>query len=232
MNSRKAPIAVALDLETFSDIQRIATAVSPYVNILKIGLQTYYRDGEKAIDLVRDLDCELFLDLKLHDIPNTVKGACKSLQRFQPEYLTVHASGGRDMVHAAVNEMLSTKITAVTALTSLSQVDLDAWGKISLAHFAEALAQTASEAGARAIVCSGHEIAGIRASVGPALSIVVPGIRNASAAVDDQQRTMTLSKAIHQGADVVVIGRPITHAADPAHMAQQFAQEFWACDAK
>lgn len=232
MDSRKAPVAVALDLDTFTDIKRIATLVSPYVKILKIGLQTYYRDGQKAIDLVRELDCELFLDLKLHDIPNTVKGACKSLSPLEPEYLTVHAAGGYDMIQAAVTELPTTKITAVTALTSLSQSDVDAWGEVSLDKFANALAQTAHEAGARAIVCSGHEVAGIRSLVGSTMNIIVPGIRHESAAADDQQRTMTLTKAMQKGANIVVIGRPITHAEDPALAAQAFAEEFWVFDEK
>lgn len=232
MSNRKASIAVALDLETFSDLKRIATLVSPYVKILKIGLQTYYRDGQKAIDLVRELECELFLDLKLHDIPNTVRGACKSLSRLHPEYLTVHASGGHDMIQAAVLELPSTKVTAVTALTSLSQSDVDAWGEVSINRFANALAKTAFEAGARAIVCSGHEVAGIRSLVGSSMNMIVPGIRHESAAVDDQQRTMTLTKALQAGADIVVIGRPITYAEDPAIAAQQFAEEFWEFDEK
>lgn len=232
MSNNKAPIAVALDVDTFADIKRIATQVSPYVRILKIGLQTYYRDGQRAIDLVRELECELFLDLKLHDIPNTVKGACKSLSPLQPEFLTVHASGGHDMIAAAVAELPHTNITAVTALTSLTQSDVQAWGDISIDRFAYALAQTASDAGARAIVCSGHEVAGIRSLIGASMNIIVPGIRNETSTADDQQRTMTLTKAMQVGADTVVIGRPITHAADPALAAQQFAEEFWKLDAK
>lgn len=232
MNDQKAAIAVALDLPTFQEIERTASAVSPFVRILKIGLQTYYRDGQRAIDLVRELQCELFLDLKLHDIPNTVRGACQSLAHIEPDYLTVHASGGVEMMKSAVAELPSTKITAVTALTSLSESDIRHWGEISIDSFTKALTQSSVDAGARAIVCSGHEVKKIRSIVGTEMHIVVPGIRQMGDANDDQQRTMTLTNAMQSGADVLVIGRPITHATSPKASAEAFADEYWAYCAK
>jgi orotidine-5'-phosphate decarboxylase len=232
MDNQKAPIAIALDLESFEEIERIARLVSPYARILKVGMQTYFRDGQKAIDLVRELDCELFLDLKLHDIPNTVKGACKSLAPIAPDYLTVHAAGGKAMLEAAVEALPQTKITAVTALTSLTNEDIASWGQISIESFSSALAECASMTGVGAIVCSGFEVKKIRTIVGGSLQTIVPGIRQSDSASDDQKRTMTLTDAMLAGADVVVIGRPITHHRDPAIAAAAFSDEFRLLNAK
>lgn len=227
MNNPKAPIAVALDLPHLEDVKRIAEHVSPYVRILKIGLQTFYRDGRMALDLAKETGCELFLDVKLHDIPNTVAGACKSLSKFEPDYLTVHASGGIEMMKRAVSELPHTKITAVTVLTSLSKNDLAQWSGSSIEEYASKLAESALTAGVGAIVCSGHEVESIRAIVGDTVEIIVPGIRNQSEKLDDQERTMSLSEAIQRGSDIVVIGRPITAADDPRTAAMQFANEYW-----
>lgn len=232
MNNVKAPIAVALDLSSFAEIERVARSVSPFVSILKVGLQTFYRDGIKATELVRELGCGLFLDLKLHDIPNTVKGACESLAPLRPDYLTVHASGGVAMMKAAVEALPHTKITAVTALTSLAEKDVSAWGDISIGNFANALAESAVEANVGAIVCSGHEVENIRRIVGSEIEIIVPGIRSALAAGDDQQRTMTLTEAMNAGASIAVIGRPITSADDPRSAAEKFQEEFRSIHAK
>lgn len=232
MAKPKAPIAVALDLPQFEEVERIARAVSPYVRILKIGLQTFYRDGSKSLELVRETGCELFLDLKLHDIPNTVAGACKSLAKFAPKYLTVHASGGIEMMKRAVQELPESKITAVTVLTSLSQKDIAELSGNSIERYAGSLAQSALTAGVGAIVCSGHEVETIRAIVGDSIEIIVPGIRNQSEKSDDQERTMLLSEAMHRGSNIVVIGRPITAAKDPQDAAMQFADEYWSMNEK
>lgn len=232
MTNSKAPIAVALDLPHFEEVKRVAEHVSPYVKILKIGLQTFYRDGSKSLDLAKETGCELFLDLKLHDIPNTVAGACRSLSKFEPKYLTVHASGGIEMMKRAVSELPLTKITAVTVLTSLSKSDIAHWTIVSIEEYASKLAESALTAGVGAIVCSGHEVEIIRAIVGDAIEIIVPGIRNQSEKLDDQERTMSLSEAIQRGANIAVIGRPITAADNPRTAAMQFANEYWSIHEK
>lgn len=211
----KAPIAVALDAPDLETVKVWANACAPAVDVLKIGLEVYLRDGEAAIDLIRQTDCKLFLDLKLHDIPNTVKGAAKSVARFEPEFLTVHASGGPSMISAAANALPNTKITAVTILTSLSAQDLIAVGfEKSAEELAVRMARMAVEAGARAIVCSPHEVSAIRAAVPSETTLITPGVRPLGADLGDQSRVATPNEAIANGANIVVIGRPITGAAD------------------
>ena len=122
----KAPIAVALDAPDLDTITKWSRAAAPSVDTLKVGLETYLRDGGAAINAVRATDCRLFLDLKLHDIPNTVAGACRSVAKFSPEFLTVHASGGAAMIRAAAESLPDTRIVAVTILTSMSEADLEA----------------------------------------------------------------------------------------------------------
>ena len=217
----KAPIALALDAPDFSTVEKWATAVSPYVDTLKVGLETYLRDGASAIEAVRKTDARLFLDLKLHDIPNTVAGAARSVAQFQPDCLTVHASGGAEMIAAAANALPHTRITAVTILTSLSAKDLAEIG------FAQdpltsviRLSRLAVEAGARALVCSPVEVAEVRKVVPDDIVLITPGVRPSGADAGDQQRIATPEKAIADGANLVVIGRPITGAADVVEAAK------------
>lgn len=218
----RAPIAVALDGPDLVTIRRWAHAVSPHVSTLKVGLETFLRDGAAAIDAVAETDCQLFLDLKLHDIPNTVQGAARSVARFSPAYLTVHALGGADMIAAAVRELPETRITAVTILTSMDDAALASIGiRDSSLNAAVRLATLAVDAGAGAIVCSPHEVAAIRAAVPTTIHLVTPGVRPAGADVGDQKRVATPRQAMDRGADLVVIGRPITAAADPAFAAQE-----------
>jgi orotidine-5'-phosphate decarboxylase len=159
-----------------------------------------------------ETDADIFLDLKLHDIPHTVEGAARAIAALSPKYLTVHASGGRAMIKAAVDAVPRTDVTAVTILTSLSEEDLFEIGYANAAlESAVALAKMSVTAGARAIVCSPLEIAAIRSAVGPTPTIITPGVRPLSeAGSDDQKRTMTPKDAISAGASLVVIGRPIT----------------------
>jgi orotidine-5'-phosphate decarboxylase len=159
-------------------------------------------------------DSDIFLDLKLHDIPHTVGAAATAVASLKPRFLTVHASGGRAMISAAVKSLPTTDVTAVTILTSLSEEDLFEIGYANNAlESAVALAKMSVAAGARAIVCSPLEIAAIRSAVGDAPHIITPGVRPAgSSGTDDQKRTMTPQAAILAGASYVVIGRPITQA--------------------
>ncbi len=213
----KAPIVVALDGPNLETVTKWAHAVAPHVSTLKVGLETFLRDGDAAVAAVRATNCELFLDLKLHDIPNTVAGAVRSVTRFAPEYLTVHALGGHDMIAAAAQALPGTRITAVTVLTSMDAAALAAVGiQGSPLEAAVRLAVLAVHAGARAIVCSPLEVAAIRAAVPADVTLITPGVRPAGADAGDQRRVATPEQALADGADLVVIGRPITGAADPA----------------
>jgi orotidine-5'-phosphate decarboxylase len=190
-----------------------------------VGLELYLRYGPAAVDEVRAAGGErIFLDLKLHDIPATVGAAAAAVARLSPDYLTVHASGGTAMLKAAVAAAPETKITAITVLTSLGEPDLAAVGLAGPARdAARRLAALAVDAGARALVCSAHEVAAIRAEVGPGIELVTPGVRPPGAAGDDQTRVATPREALAAGADLLVVGRPVTRAADPAAAAAELA---------
>jgi orotidine-5'-phosphate decarboxylase len=212
-----APIAVALDGPDLATITAWAGAAGPYVSTMKVGLETFLRDGDASVVAVRAAarGRDVFLDLKLHDIPNTVAGAARSVAHLQPAFLTVHASGGSAMVRAAVEELPDTRVTAVTVLTSLSESDLADVGLLGPSLDAvRRLAALAVAAGARAIVCSPQEVAVVRAEVGDAAVLITPGVRPAGSATGDQARIATPEQALADGADLLVIGRPITGAAD------------------
>lgn len=223
----RAPIAVALDVPDQATAVQVSREVGPYVSCLKVGLESYLRDGAPGVDAVRQAAGEgvdLFLDLKLHDIPNTVAGAARSVAGLVPAYLTVHASGGTAMIEAAAQALPETRITAVTVLTSMSQADLAAIGMAGTPREAVLrLARVAVDAGARALVCSPLEVAAVRAEVGPEIHLITPGVRPAGAALGDQQRVATPEQALADGADLLVIGRPITAASDPAQAAAAIA---------
>ena len=209
----KAPIVLAVDTPDLEIAKQWISCTQKSVSVYKLGLEfflTFGHDGVRAIK--NETDADIFLDLKLHDIPHTVKGAAAAIASLQPRFLTVHASGGPAMIEAAVGAVPQTDITAVTILTSLSEDDLFRIGFASPAlESAVALASLAVNAGARAIVCSPLEIEAIRATVGPSIHIITPGVRPASEmGSDDQKRTMTPRDAITAGASYVVIGRPIT----------------------
>ena len=221
-----APIAVALDGPNLETITHWAGAAGPYVSTMKVGLETYLRDGDAAVQATRAAarGRDIFLDLKLHDIPHTVEGAARSVAHLHPAYLTVHASGGAAMVRAAAETLPDTKITAVTVLTSLSEADLATIGLLGPALDAgRRLAVLAGGAGARAIVCSPHEVAAVRAEVPADITLITPGVRPAGADVGDQARVATPEQALADGADLLVIGRPITGAADVAAAARALA---------
>lgn len=209
----KAPIVLAVDTPDLVTAVEWVKATQDHVSVYKLGLEfflTFGGDGVKAIKDVTDSD--IFLDLKLHDIPHTVSGAAKAVSHLSPKFLTVHASGGSAMIKAAVDASLGTHITGVTILTSLSDQDVVEVGfKSNALTSAVGLAKLAVTAGASAIVCSPLEIAAIRAAIGTTPVIITPGVRPAdSAASDDQVRTMTPKAAVDVGANLVVIGRPIT----------------------
>ena len=223
----KAPVAVALDAPDLETAARWAQAVTPHVSVVKVGLELFCRTGPSVVDVVRGgSGVELFLDLKLHDIPNTVAGAARSVARLGPRYLTVHAVGGPDMVRAAVEAAPSVCIAAVTVLTSMTPQTLDAVGLAGPPLDAvRRLAVLSVEAGARALVCSPQEVAAVRAEVGPDVVLITPGVRPAGADLQDQVRVATPQQALADGADLLVIGRPITGAADPGAAAAALAAE-------
>lgn len=211
----KAPIVLAVDTNDLQTAQRWIEATHESVSVYKLGLEFFLTFGHEGVRAIKSAtDADIFLDLKLHDIPHTVSGAARAVSDLSPKFLTVHASGGRDMIEAAVTALPQTDVTAVTILTSLSEEDLFEIGFANNAlESAVALANMSVSAGARALVCSPLEIAAIRSAVGDSLTIITPGVRPLTeVGLDDQKRTMTPRDAITAGASFVVIGRPITGA--------------------
>jgi len=238
-----ALVAVALDAPDLGTLESWARAVGPHVSTVKVGLETFLRDGADAVAAARRgaPESALFLDLKLHDIPATVGGAARAVQRLQPDFLTVHASGGSAMIAAAAEALPETRIVAVTVLTSLMPADLVAMGLLpagadaaDVRQLAVRLAVEAASAGARAVVCSPEEVADIRAALLAEAStdvvLITPGVRPAGAALGDQRRVATPREALSRGADLLVIGRPITGAQDPAAAAAAIADEIASTD--
>ena len=220
-----APIAVALDAPDLETAARWAGLVTPHVSTVKVGLELYLRYGPGVVASIRGASgVRIFLDLKLHDIPATVTGAARAVARLRPDLLTVHAAGGWEVVRAAVEGAPDTAVAAVTVLTSLSQADLDRIGLTgSMSDAVRRLAVLAVDAGARGLVCSPHEVPAVRAEVGPGILLITPGIRPAGASANDQARTATPEEALRAGADLLVIGRPITAAPDPGAAAAAIA---------
>ena len=216
-------VAVALDTNDRATFERWCALFGPRVGVLKVGLEAFVRWGPPAIEIARRHARGLFLDLKLHDIPNTVAGAVRSAREFAVDYLTIHSAGGPAMIAAAA-EAAEGKVAllAVTVLTHLDEPTLE---RLDLpggsSRRALLWAHLAREAGAAGVVCSPLELAALRAAEPPPFKLVAPGIRPAGhgaaagAGSDDQRRTATAAAAIAAGADLIVIGRPLTQAADP-----------------
>jgi len=229
-----APIAVALDAPDLATASRWARAVTPHVSTLKVGLELFCRYGPAAVEQTRgDTGVRLFLDLKLHDIPNTVAGATRAVAKLRPDYLTVHAAGGPAMIAAAVDALPDCLIAGVTVLTSMSEEDISAvgFGSSSL-DVARRLADVAVAAGARALVCSPREVAAVRSVVGPDIVLITPGVRPAGGDPGDQSRVATPRQAFADGADLLVVGRPITGADDPGAAAAALAAQLSAIEEK
>jgi orotidine-5'-phosphate decarboxylase len=220
-----APIAVALDAPDLETAARWAGEVTPHVSTLKIGLELYLRYGPEVVASVRGASgVQIFLDLKLHDIPATVAAAARAVARLRPALLTVHAAAGPAAIRAAAEASRGTKVVAVTVLTSLGEADLRRIGLAGPASDAvRRLAALAVEAGASGLVCSPQEVAAVRAEVGEDILLVTPGVRPAGADTHDQARVATPEEALRAGADLLVIGRPITGAADPGAAAGAIA---------
>ena len=222
-------LIVALDTADANQARVWAEAVAPSAGLLKVGLEFFLANGAEGFKAIAG--APIFLDLKLHDIPNTVAGGVRAVLPLRPRMLTIHASGGSAMIRAAhqaagVAATDRPMILAVTVLTSLDQTDLVAVGVAATpAEQVMRLARLAIEAGADGLVCSPLEVAMLRQALGPAVKLVVPGIRPEGVASGDQARTMTPAAAIAAGADWIVVGRPITGARDPGMAAADIAAD-------
>jgi orotidine-5'-phosphate decarboxylase len=220
------PICVALDTPDLAKAVALARALKPHVGWAKVGMEFFYAHGVAGYARVADTGLPVFLDLKLHDIPNTVASAMTALMRIEPRpaIVNLHATGGFDMMKAAADAVAGrSKLIAVTILTSLSDDDIWQAGfetaKNTEAHV-RSLASLAKRAGLDGVVCSPHDLVGIRHDLGRDFLTVVPGIRPLDSATQDQKRVATPAAARAAGADILVIGRAITGAADPAQASQ------------
>ncbi len=225
----------ALDTTSLDSALALARAVRGAVGGLKLGLEFFSARGRDGVAAVAAEGLPIFLDLKLHDIPNTVAGAVRALTPLAPAFMTIHAQGGPAMMRAArqaAEEAAASagiprpRLLAVTVLTSLDDADLNAMGVPgAAAEQVLRLAALAAGSGMDGVVCSSHEIAALRERLGPDFILMVPGIRPGGAAVGDQKRVMTPGEAVSLGASYLVIGRPITEASDPAAAARSIAAE-------
>jgi orotidine-5'-phosphate decarboxylase len=221
------PVFCAIDVSDLSRAEALARAVAGAAGGIKLGKELFTAHGPAGVRRVQAAaGLPLFLDLKWHDIPNTVAGAVRAALPLKPFMLNVHASGGPAMLKAAREAAGGqTLVIAVTVLTSLDDSDLDAVGlRGPAAARAVALARLAQDCGLDGVVCSAHEIAAIHAACGPAFRLIVPGVRPAGAEAGDQKRVMTPGDAKRAGADYLVVGRPITGAADPAAAARAIVE--------
>ena len=207
----KLPIILALDTKEVAQAASWIKASRESISHFKVGLEFYLRHGAQGIEKLRaENDFELFLDLKLYDIPNTVKGAVESVASLTPKFLTVHAAGGDKMIKAAVDALPNGSITAVTVLTSFSEAEFALMGqKNSIEETTKSWAQMAISSGATSLVCSPFEVSALR-TLSSTATLITPGVRVEGDAPGDQARIMSPSQAISAGADFVVIGRSIT----------------------
>ncbi|ODU21208.1 MAG: orotidine 5'-phosphate decarboxylase [Sphingomonas sp. SCN 67-18] len=219
-----SPIYIALDTPDLERAKTIATRVANHVGGIKLGLEFFSANGRAGVREMATLGLPIFLDLKFHDIPNTVAKAIQALRPLEPAILTIHAAGGRAMMEdAKAAAPTGTKVVAVTMLTSLDGPDLASIGLQSdPAAQVIRLTELARDAGIDGVVCSGAEVAAARA-VWPGGFFVVPGVRPADGAAGDQKRVVTPRRALDDGASILVIGRPITQADDPDHAARAIA---------
>jgi len=223
-------LILALDLETRDEAAPILRQLAGRLRWVKIGLQMFTADGPDYVRAVADQGFSVFLDLKLHDIPNTVAKSVQSLAALPIGMLTLHTAGGREMMEWAVKAQRQHKpdllLLGVTVLTSMDDAALNATGVPGVAAAqVERLARLATAAGMRGLVCSPHEVAPLRAALPREVQLVTPGIRPADTAADEQKRVMTPAEAAHAGSNFIVVGRPILRAAEPAAAAARLLQE-------
>ena len=214
------PIMLAIDTSSLDEAKSLAVKLKDNIGGIKLGMEFFNSFGPSGIKAIKDFDIPIFLDLKLHDIPATVYKTITTLLKLEPAIINVHASGGKEMMMAAAKALKdsgnkNTKIIAVTILTSLDDNDLYEIGFSGTSNeLVLRLAKLAQESGLDGVVCSAKEISTIRENIGSDFMLVVPGIRTKEDNSDDQKRIMTPKEAILLGADLLVIGRPITKAKD------------------
>ena len=235
MSSSLSPIIVALDVDTQAEAMRHVDKLGARVDIFKVGLQLFSREGFPVVDAIISKGKKVFVDLKLHDIPNTVSHAVQALVRPGVEFLTVHASGGEEMMRAAAealqkiragNDRITTRLLAVTVLTSLDENDLRQIGvDHSVAGQVLNLSRVAKQAGIVGLVASPQEVALLRSEHRHHFVIVTPGVRPASGNVQDQKRVMTPAQAMKEGSDFLVMGRSLLDTPDPQKMLQDVLSE-------
>lgn len=228
----KTPLFVAIDTADEKLARQLAVQTAPVTSGIKLGLEFFMQHGPEGVRrLLKGLDVALFLDLKLHDIPNTVMGAMKSVVELRPTFITVHTMGGEVMMRSAIKaaDEAARKlgvprplILGVTVLTSLEDTDLKMMGHMTpLADQARRLASLAQDCKLDGVVCSPHEIRELRTLCGKGMILVCPGVRPKGTKNDDQKRTLTPAEAMANGADYLVMGRPITGAPNPAEAARE-----------
>lgn len=237
-------LIVALDFPSAETAMHLVDRLQGTCRWFKVGMELYYATGNYVIDRLRERNLEVFLDLKLHDIPNTVAGAVRSVANAGASLLTIHAGGGGHMMRAAAQAASapdSPELLAVTVLTSMDAAELSAVGVTDQAGLGDVvssqvirLARLACSSGINGLVCSAEEVSAVRKLMGPGTRLVVPGIRPAnpdsSRAADDQRRVATPAEAISRGASMLVVGRPITLALNPAEAAAAILAEIRAAD--
>jgi orotidine-5'-phosphate decarboxylase len=222
-------LAVALDLPNEREAMKVVDRLGDTCQWFKVGLELYYAAGNSIVQQLRDRGFNVFLDLKLHDIPNTVAGAVRSVAEAGASLLTIHAGGGAAMMSAAAEAASapgSPRLLAVTVLTSMDSNELTGIGITAPpAEQVLRLARLAQASGIDGMVCSAEEVATLRKETGPSTLLVIPGIRPTGSAIGDQRRIATPAEAIARGASMLVVGRPVTRAYDPAEAARAILQE-------
>lgn len=225
-NDPGSRIALALDVPDLDTAKTLIEKTSPHVSTFKVGLELYTAVGPAAVEAVHAAGAKCFLDLKLHDIPATMGRAVAQAASMGVAYLTVHGVAGLDSLRQASDNASSTRLLAVTVLTSLDAAALEAIGLSGgPRNAADRLAKLAWDAGLRGFVTSAHECAALRAALGEDAFLVTPGIRPSGSDVGDQRRVMTPADAIQAGADLLVVGRPIRDADNPTEAAADIARQ-------
>lgn len=224
------PIFCAIDTSNIETATNLVSQIKPHIGGIKLGLEFFTSCGISGCHTMKEFDLPMFIDLKLHDIPNTVASALRGIFSLEPEYTTLHISGGSEMLKSSVslkNELQSkTNLLGVTILTSFNDNTIEELGfGSSVKHSIEQLTSIAHESGLDGIVCSPQEVKHIKETYKNKLKLIVPGIRSSNNVNNDQKRTLSAKEAISAGADIIVVGRPITKAKDPAESAQKLLQE-------
>lgn len=235
----KERLIIALDVNEQEKALQIVELLKPCAGMFKVGMELYYASGGNIVKHIKDRGCKVFLDLKLHDIPNTVAGAARVLSRLEPDIINVHASGGPEMMSAAVrairdeadkSAVTCPKVIAVTVLTSIDQEIFSQLGiKGKVEDFVVHWAELAKNCGLDGVVASPEEVDLIKKACGSEFLAVTPGVRPKWAEKGDQKRFTTPSDAIRSGSDYIVVGRPITKAPDPLLAAKKIIDEIKGC---